>query len=179
MVPAGNAAFAYSLVGRPAWHSPRGPPLELDRVDQLGPIAEVTDCRAAFGPHEAIPTTVLLDRLKADPEAPWGEYGAIGLTPMKLGILLREYDIRSETIRFRTGQAKGYRRADFIDAWRRYCPEADEPDELTPPKPYQPYQPYQPSSPPVRLLHAVRLEPYQASTDEMPPAPDADAAGTA
>ena len=38
-------------------------------------IRLLTDCRAAFGPHDAIPTTVLLDRLKADPEAPWAEYG--------------------------------------------------------------------------------------------------------
>ena len=69
-------------------------------------IRLLTDCRAAFGPHDAIPTTVLLDRLKADPEAPWAEYGDNGLTPMKLGALLREYDISSGNIRFdhRTSQ---------------------------------------------------------------------------
>ena len=40
---------------------------------------------------------------------------------MKLGFLLRDFDIRSDTIRFDTGQAKGYQRAAFADAWARYC----------------------------------------------------------
>jgi hypothetical protein len=44
---------------------------------------------------------------------------------MKLGALLREYDIRSANIRFGDGtQAKGYQRADLLDAWTRYCPPA-------------------------------------------------------
>ncbi|MEU4828112.1 DUF3631 domain-containing protein [Actinomadura sp. NPDC023710] len=81
----------------------------------------LTDCRTAFGTDPALPTAVLLDRLKADPESPWPDYGPNGLTAMKLGTILREYEIRSDTIRFQTGQAKGYRRTDFIDAWGRYC----------------------------------------------------------
>ncbi len=85
----------------------------------------LTDCRTAFGTDNALPTAVLLDRLKADPEAPWGDYGPSGLTAMKLGVLLREYEIRSSTIRFPTGQAKGYQRVDFLDAWGRYCPACD------------------------------------------------------
>ncbi|MFI7588348.1 DUF3631 domain-containing protein [Spongisporangium articulatum] len=84
------------------------------------------DCRAAFGlavAINALPTGVLLERLKADPEAPWADYGPTGLTAMKLGNLLREYDIRSSNIRFPDGsQAKGYQRVDFLDAWARYCP---------------------------------------------------------
>lgn len=43
-------------------------------------IRPLTDCRAAFGQADAIPTAVLLDRLKADPEAPWAEYAGTGLT---------------------------------------------------------------------------------------------------
>ena len=42
---------------------------------------------------------------------------------MKMGNLLRDFEIRSDTIRFPTGQAKGYYRSDFTDAWNRYCPE--------------------------------------------------------
>jgi hypothetical protein len=88
-------------------------------------IRVLVDCHAAFGDETAIPTTVLLQRLKADPEAPWADYGPGhgGLTAMKLGVLLRDYDVRSETIRFPgVGQAKGYQRAAFLDAWRRYTP---------------------------------------------------------
>jgi hypothetical protein len=31
------------------------------------------DCRAAFADHDVIPTAVLLERLRRDPEAPWGD----------------------------------------------------------------------------------------------------------
>ncbi|SPL94146.1 DNA primase [[Actinomadura] parvosata subsp. kistnae] len=84
----------------------------------------LTDCRTAFGTDTALPTAMLLERLKANPEAEWHEHGPAGLTAMKLGTMLREYDIRSDTIRFPkpVGQAKGYHRADFADAWARYCP---------------------------------------------------------
>ncbi|MFJ9392144.1 DUF3631 domain-containing protein [Nocardioides sp. NPDC101246] len=81
----------------------------------------LNDCRAAFGDAEALPTTVLLERLHADPEAPWATYQNNGLTAMKLGFLLRDFDIRSDTIRFAGSQAKGYRTTTFADAWARYC----------------------------------------------------------
>ncbi|MFC5834127.1 DUF3631 domain-containing protein [Nonomuraea insulae] len=80
-------------------------------------------CRTAFGPDTALPTSVLLERLKSDPESEWADHGPAGLTAMKLGTMLREYDIRSGNIRFPNGmQAKGYQRADFADSWARYCP---------------------------------------------------------
>ncbi|MBV9014011.1 MAG: DUF3631 domain-containing protein [Pseudonocardiales bacterium] len=110
-------------------------------------IRLLTDCRMAFGEHDALPTTVLLERLKSDPEAPWADYGPTGLTAMKLGVLLRDYSIRSTTIRFpHLGQAKGYQRADFADAWTRYCPPPDPADHIQEGKAYQPYQPHPPSS---------------------------------
>ena len=111
-------------------------------------IRLLTDCRTAFGDHDAIPTTVLLERLKSDREAPWADYGPTGLTAMKLGVLLREYDIRSATIRFPDlGQAKGYQRADFADAWTRYCslPKADgHGQEGQASHPYQPHRSWSP-----------------------------------
>jgi hypothetical protein len=87
----------------------------------------LTDCRTAFDADQALPTAVLLDRLKADPDSPWPEHGPSGLTAGKLATLLREYDIRPANIRFTDGpQAKGYKRADFTDAWTRYCPTQDD-----------------------------------------------------
>lgn len=86
----------------------------------------LTACRAAFGDDTALPTAVLLERLKADPESEWAEHGPTGLTPRKLGVLLAEYEIRSANIRFPNGgQSKGYQRADFLDAWARYCPTVE------------------------------------------------------
>ncbi|GIH27942.1 hypothetical protein Aph01nite_62520 [Acrocarpospora phusangensis] len=88
----------------------------------------LADCRTAFSADTALPTAVLLERLKADPDGEWAEHGPAGLTAMKLGVLLREFDIRPATIRFPSGQqAKGYARNDFTDAWSRYCPDPDIP----------------------------------------------------
>ncbi len=82
----------------------------------------LTDCRTVWDTSEALPTADLLERLKADPEAPWATWGGVGLTSHKLGAMLREFDISSRNMRLATGQAKGYARADFVDAWARYCP---------------------------------------------------------
>jgi hypothetical protein len=85
----------------------------------------LSDCRTAFKGATALPTSALVERLKLDDEAPWATYGKNGLTARHLGEFLREFDITSETIRFPSGQAKGYRYDSFTDAWNRYCPTPD------------------------------------------------------
>jgi hypothetical protein len=95
-----------------------------DNTQTSSRVRLLADCRTAFGDESALPTAVLLDRLKTDPDAPWADYSPAGLTPAKLSTLLREFDIRPGNIRFPNGvQAKGYRRAEFTDAWTRYCSE--------------------------------------------------------
>ena len=104
---------------------------------------------------------------------------------MRLGALLREYDIRSANIRFPDRhQAKGYRRADFTDAWTRYCP-GPRTDPTGGPEPSQPSQPSPPRSDPGRLhpwdgskpsqptstrTLAGRLDPSQPKSRPAPPA---------
>jgi hypothetical protein len=127
-------------------------------------IRLLADIRDAFGDLDAIPTSVLIERLKADPEAPWAEYGGTGLTAMRLATLLREYDITSQNIRFGPphGQVKGYQRDDFSDAWQRYCPDIG------------------PARPPAQVRHLRAVPgPHLPGPDEMPPPPEAGAAGTA
>jgi hypothetical protein len=110
--------------------------------DQAASVSDrirlLTDCRAAFGAADALPSTTLASRLRADPESPWCE-PAPGITPKRLATMLADYDIRSTPIRFGepTGQVRGYWRADFTDAWARYCP----------PRQGDPSQPSQPSPP--------------------------------
>jgi hypothetical protein len=138
------------------------------------------DCRAAFADHDAIPTAVLLERLRRDPEAPWSDYGPSGLTAMKLGKLLREYDIHSSNIRFPgLGQAKGYHRADFTDAWTRYCPTTPD----GPPREGQAVPVVPASSPQVsagRLENLGRLSrPTPESRTSLTSGDDAGTAGTA
>lgn len=104
----------------------------------------LVDCHTAFGDDPALSTASLLDRLKRDPEAPWSTFGAspTGLTPARLGSLLREYEIRSANVRFPDGsQAKGYQRAHFADAWMRYCPDLATDPEGYPSQPSQASQP--------------------------------------
>jgi hypothetical protein len=100
-------------------------------------IRLLADCRTAFGDADALPSTTLVARLRSDPEAPWCE-PAPGITPKRLAGMLTDYDIRSANIRFPEpiGQVKGYYRADFTDAWARYCPsppgEASQPSQASP-----------------------------------------------
>jgi hypothetical protein len=102
---------------------------------------------AASGHTAALPTEELLNRLRHDPEAPWGEYGPSGLTARRLGILLAEYGIRSANIRFPDGtQRKGFTRLDFADAWARYCPAPTEAGRPLGEDPSHPSQPHLPSS---------------------------------
>ncbi|MDO5698734.1 MAG: DUF3631 domain-containing protein [Dermatophilus congolensis] len=87
------------------------------------PTRLLIDARTAFGDADVLPTAQLLARLCADDEAPWATYGPTGLTPRRLGMLLAEFGITSANVRLPTGQCKAFKRADFLDAWARYCPE--------------------------------------------------------
>ena len=146
----------------------------------------LADCRTAFGPAEVLPTEDLLERLKEDPESPWPTWGGRGdgLTAMKLGVMLREYDIRSTKMRLPdVGQVRGYLREDFTDAWDRYCPSPTEGDAASaglddghegrgkPPQP-QPASPAAPRCPtttaPVLTLCAGPHDPADASPPARP-----------
>ncbi|MET7424212.1 DUF3631 domain-containing protein [Dactylosporangium sp. NPDC005555] len=90
----------------------------------------LADIRTAFttlGDPGAATTAELLAALNDDPEGPWQGFGPAGMTGKRLGDLLREFGISSATIRFPVGQAKGYHREAFTDAWKRYCPDRTVP----------------------------------------------------
>ncbi|MFF7155336.1 DUF3631 domain-containing protein [Streptomyces sp. NPDC008139] len=96
--------------------------------DRGAKVRILADIRAAFASHGDPPmlaTGELLDTLNADPEAPWHEHGPAGLTARKLQMLLADYEIHPANRRFSDGQRRGYARADFTDAWNRYCPAPD------------------------------------------------------
>jgi Protein of unknown function (DUF3631) len=101
-----------------------------ENAHQSTRVRLLTDCRAAFAAHgdpPVLPTADLLAALNDDPEAPWSAFSPTGLTGKRLGDLLREFDIRSDTLRFPVGQAKGYHREHFTDAWSRYSPPPKTP----------------------------------------------------
>ncbi len=89
-------------------------------------LADIRRVFAAEGDPATLRTSRLIQQLNADPEAPWAEYSAQGLTPRGLQLLLRDYGIGSANHRFPGGtQAKGFARTQFADAWARYCPTAE------------------------------------------------------
>jgi len=73
-------------------------------------------------------TTELLRRLEEIDDAPWATYFGRGLGSRDLAALLREYGIKPKALRLRRSErtsgsesvAKGYRRDDLEDAWKRY-----------------------------------------------------------
>lgn len=86
----------------------------------------LTDLHSYFGARtaESYPTTQLLTYLTGIDDAPWATFAkGKEMTPRHLSRLLQPYGIVRQTIRFTTdGLAKGYRVADFKDAFARYLP---------------------------------------------------------
>jgi uncharacterized protein DUF3631 len=63
----------------------------------------------------------IIDDLTSDPEKPWAEWSrGKPITEKGVASLLHEHGISSRTVGPRGATAKGYRKGDFEDAWRRY-----------------------------------------------------------
>ncbi len=79
---------------------------------------------AAFGEADGLKSENLVARLRDDPEAPLDTLGKNGLNPKSLAGMLRDFGIHSSQYRWDDGtQTKGFKRDQFADSWRRYCPE--------------------------------------------------------
>jgi hypothetical protein len=89
----------------------------------------LADLRTVFGDRDAMRTTDILDALLAMDEAPWADLKGKPLDARKLATRLREYGIRRKRIRSGTDVTWGYDRADFDDAWTRYLPPPQSPQE--------------------------------------------------
>jgi Protein of unknown function (DUF3631) len=98
-----------------------------DESDESLGVRLLSDCYEIFNGYERLSTARLLELLCLIEEAPWVEKwwdpykgepksGAFA----NLAWHLRRYGIRSKTIRFEEGLAKGYERERFEDSWSRY-----------------------------------------------------------
>ena len=83
------------------------------------------DLRKVFKDEVHLPTKVLLKDLCALEESPWGDMRGKALDPRRLANLLKQYGIKSETIRIGETTPKGYTRKSLHDAWTRYCGPSD------------------------------------------------------
>jgi hypothetical protein len=111
-----------------------------DREASLG-IRLLTDLKAVFDVSDALATKVILHRLIALEESPWGDLRGKPLDERGLAHRLRQYSIRSHQVRIGDVTLKGYRAEDFADAWKRYVPppsqkrETSETSETKPTRP--------------------------------------------
>jgi putative DNA primase/helicase len=87
-------------------------------VELLGDVRKVFDAGQAVD----MPTKALTTALCADEEHPWATYSkGEPITDRQLARLLKPFGIVSTTVHpLGAPHAKGYRRADFEDAWARY-----------------------------------------------------------
>lgn len=85
----------------------------------------LADIQCCFGGKDKLPTRELLALLLAEEESPWGDLGyRKKLDAHLLAKMLRPYGIGSSSVRLPDGSTpKGYKRADFHDAWERYLPK--------------------------------------------------------
>jgi hypothetical protein len=86
-------------------------------------VALLRDIKAMFDAStlDYLTSKTIIDRLTEDPETPWAEWSR-GRPISEKGVahLLHEYRIVSRTVGPRGAEAKGYRKADFREAWERY-----------------------------------------------------------
>src|SRR5262249_6329204 len=87
-------------------------------------IKLLADLKAVFDTStlDALPTAVILTRLIALPESPWGDLKGKPINDRTLARRLRQYGVRSRKIRVGDTTAQGYTREDLADVWPRYLP---------------------------------------------------------
>lgn len=111
--------------------------------DSLG-VKALRDIREVFDHSNAaaLASVDLREHLIALDDSTWADFKGKQLTGRQLGDLLRPYRISARTIRISATTARGFRREQFEDAWRRYLPDNPShashlPSAATPPPPVQ------------------------------------------
>jgi len=92
-----------------------------EREESLG-IRLLSDMRVVLRDDDGKFTSAILDALCKLDESPWNDIRGKQLTDRGLAVRLRGYGIKPKPVRIGTNVARGYRREDFIEAWRRYLP---------------------------------------------------------
>jgi hypothetical protein len=86
-------------------------------------IRLLSDLRHVFGANDDyLSTEVIINKLISIDESPWSDIRGKPLDSRGLSSRLRRYDIKSKVVRIGGSTPRGYARADFLDAWKRYLP---------------------------------------------------------
>src|SRR5262249_40600958 len=92
-------------------------------VALLQDIKTMFDCSTL----DYLTSKTISEDLTSDPEKPWAEWSrGRPITEKGIATLLHEFRITSRNVGPRESQAKGYRKADFLDAWERYLTKEHE-----------------------------------------------------
>jgi hypothetical protein len=84
----------------------------------------LNDIRSVFGNAEEMFSKSILQALHEMAEAPWSDLKGKPLDERGLANRLRQYGVRSKTVRIGAVTLKGYARADLADLWVRYLSSA-------------------------------------------------------
>ena len=82
----------------------------------------LTDLRTVFGDAHELSSKAILQALMAMEEAPWADLRGKPLDERGLAYRLKQYGVKSKTIRQGSFTPRGYIRGDLIDLWSRYIP---------------------------------------------------------
>jgi len=87
-------------------------------------IKLLIDLRTVFeGAAETeLPSKQIIQMLCAIDESPWGDLRGKAIDERGLAHRLRQYGIKSKTIRCGNATPKGYSKSEFLEAWQRYLP---------------------------------------------------------
>jgi hypothetical protein len=93
--------------------------LAADQKQSLG-VQLLTDLHRVFAGAAALHSEVILGKLNALEDAPWGDLRGKELDFRGLARRLRAYDIHPTDVRIDDVVRKGYKAGDLADAWSRY-----------------------------------------------------------
>lgn len=96
---------------------------EAKEVEPSLGIKLLVDAKQIFVADE-MSSKSILEALHGLEESPWADLRGKPLDERGLAQRLRQYGLKSRTVRIGTATMKGYVRTDFIDVWRRYLPPA-------------------------------------------------------
>lgn len=85
-------------------------------------IRLLTDLRVVFENENELSSKSILHALNALEESPWGDLRGKPMDERGLANRLKEYGVKSRSIRIGGSTPKGYRRDDLYEVWNRYLP---------------------------------------------------------
>jgi hypothetical protein len=97
---------------------------ESKEVEPSLGIRLLADLKTVFGNAEAMSSKSILKALHELEEAPWADLRGKPLDERGLANRLRQYGVRSRTVRIGESTPRGYARTDLYEQWERYLPSS-------------------------------------------------------